>query len=53
MKVEVARRPGLPVLMSLTVSVDIKQHWTMHTLALVSLSLICQPTSDGISSSGE
>ena len=24
-------RPGLPVLMSLTVSVDVKQHGTMHT----------------------
>ena len=24
-------RPGLPVLMSLTVSVDVKQQWTMHT----------------------
>ena len=24
-------RPGLPVLMSLMVSVDVKQHWTMHT----------------------
>ena len=33
-------RPGLPVLMSLTVSVDVKQHWT--------LSLICQPTSKDI-----
>ena len=29
MKVEVVGRPGLPVLMSLTVSVDVKQHWTM------------------------
>ena len=24
-------RPGLPVLISLMVSVDVKQHWTMHT----------------------
>ena len=24
-------RPGLPVLMSLMVSVEVKQHWTMHT----------------------
>ena len=31
MKVEVAGSPGLPVLMSLTVSVDVKGHSTMHT----------------------
>ena len=24
-------RPGLPVLMNLMVSVDVKEHWTMHT----------------------
>ena len=30
-KVGVDGRPGLPVLMSRMVSVDLKQHWTMHT----------------------
>ena len=31
MKVEVDGSPGLPVLMSLMVSEDVKQHWTMLT----------------------
>ena len=35
-------RPGLPVLMSLMVSVDVKQHWTLHTY-WSQFSLICQP----------
>ena len=39
-------RPGLSVLMSLTVSVDIKQHWTMLIGTGHSLFLICQPTSE-------
>ena len=38
-------RPGLFVLMSLTVSVDVKQHRAMLRLGH-SLSLICQPTSE-------
>ena len=40
-------RPGLPALMSLMVSVDVKQHWTVlrHWSQFV---LICQPTSEDI-----
>ena len=40
-------RPELSVLTILTVSVDVKQYWTMLTIGL-SLSLICQPTSEDI-----
>ena len=39
-------RPGLSVLMRLTVSVDVKQHWTMLIGIGHSLSLICQQTSE-------
>ena len=39
-------RPGLSVLMSLTVSVDVKQHRTMFIGTGHSLYLICQLTSE-------
>ena len=44
-------RPGLSVLTSLLVSVDVKQYWTMfrHWSQLVpNMSLICQPISEDI-----
>ena len=48
MKVEVVGRPGLPVLMSLTVSVDVKQRLNRASRTGHSLSLIRQPTSEDI-----
>ena len=39
-------RPGLSVLMSLAVSVDVKRHRTILIGSGHSLSLICQPTSE-------
>ena len=43
------RRPGLPVLMSLTVSVDVKQHWTvLQRCGSQFVPNICQPTSEDV-----
>ena len=41
-------RPGLPVLMSLMVSVEVKQHWTMHTHWSQFVPNMSNPTSENI-----